>query len=424
MKVLLVAHTCRPVGASEPGSAWNWALHLSQYHEVGMLCHPQYRAEADAALPQTGHAFRICYVALPRPIDPWNPERGERGLRLHYMLWQHAALRRARELHREYRFDLVHQVGLGSVGAPSPFWRLGIPAVWGPLGGGQTAPAAFRRYFGAHWRNEVMRTWRVRSLPYWPPLRRTVSHSAVVMATNYETMDVLRRAGARNPILFADSGPDCDSLRRPVLPRPDRSETLLIWAGRLEAHKALPIGLEALAKVDARVRLQVAGGGPLRAEWEALSRSLGLESKVEFLGKMEVEDLLRRFRQADGFLFTSLRDSTGSVVWQAMAEGLPAITLDHQGAGALIPASAALKVKVSSPEITVPALTRAIEDFARMGPARAAMGNAARLAATRNSWPERAARMSEQYERIACAAPSRQTSASRRAASPAGVRNL
>src|ERR1051326_598550 len=115
MRVLLVAHTCRPVGASDPGSAWNWALHLAVRHNVTLVCHPQYRAETDPALAHAANPFRIVYAELPRLIDPWKPERSERGLRLHYMLWQRAALRCAARLHAEHPFDIVHQVGLGSV---------------------------------------------------------------------------------------------------------------------------------------------------------------------------------------------------------------------------------------------------------------------------------------------------------------------
>lgn len=406
MRVLLVAHTCKPVGASEPGSAWNWALHLAEHHDVSLLCHPQYRAETDLALLRAANPFRIVYVELPDLIDPWKPERGERGLKLHYLLWQHAALRRARQLHKERPFDIVHQVGLGSVSAPSPFWRLGIPLVWGPLGGGQTPPSLFRRYFGKDWRNEVGRSWRLRALPYWPSLRRTVANAALVMATNHETLAILRRAGARDPLLFPDSGVEPATLGQPRPQRKAGTETVLIWAGRLQAHKGLPFGLEALAKVTSPVRLLVAGEGLHRRDWEQLTGRLGLQQKVEFLGMLQPAELRRRFQEADGFLFTSLRDSTGSVIWQALAEGLPIITLDHHGVGALVPETAALKVPVKTPEITLAALTDAIETFARMGSKRAAMSEAAVRLASANSWPKRAVAVTRHYERIVTSARS------------------
>ena len=400
MRVLLVAHTCRPVGGSEPGAAWNWALHLSRFHEVVLLSHTQHREEADTALRAAGAPFHIHWVELPQSIDPWDSHGDERGHKLHYMLWQRLALRHARKLNSERRFDLVHQVGLGSVSAPSPYWRLGIPAIWGPLGGGQVAPPAFRSYFGERWRREWVRAYRVRSLPYWPSLRRTVARTAVVMGTNYETLDVLKRAGAGCPLLFPDSGVDSEALETPIVPWAGQTETVLLWAGRLEPHKALPLGLEALAKTRSRVRLRVAGGGISLSEWEQASRRLGVADRVQFLGNLTAADLRREYQHADGFLFTSLRDSTGSVVWQAMEEAVPVITLDHQGVGALLTDDVALKVPVTSPATTVASLAAAIDRFAEMGPERASMRAAARRLAASNSWPNRASAVTRMYKEV------------------------
>jgi glycosyltransferase involved in cell wall biosynthesis len=125
-----------------------------------------------------------------------------------------------------------------------------------------------------------------------------------------------------------------------------------------------------------------------------------LQDRVEFLGLLKSDELHRRFQEADGFLFTSLRDSQGSVVWEALGEGLPVITLDHQGVGALVPKDAALKVPVETPEITLAGLTAAIEEFARMGPRRAEMSEAALRAAAGNVWQKRAATVTRYYEQI------------------------
>ena len=48
---------------------------------------------------------RFVYVDLPPAIRRW--KRGQRGVRLYYLLWQRAALQQARRLHCESRFDLV-----------------------------------------------------------------------------------------------------------------------------------------------------------------------------------------------------------------------------------------------------------------------------------------------------------------------------
>ena len=328
LRVLLVGHICSPDLGSEPGFIWNWAWHLSDRHDVWVIAHPLCRAAVETAMAQhRDRALRFVWVELPKRWDPWDPARGERAIHLHYMLWQRAALAQARRLHATQGFDVVHHVGWGTVNAPPALWRLGAPFVWGPLGGGQAAPLRFGRYLGKGVLREAARTVRRHMMPFSPPLRRAVANSAVILATNGETVEVLRRAGASRVDLFLDGGVRADQFveRQRVRRAGDRLE--LMWAGRLEPRKALPLALEALARLpDVPVRLRIAGEGPLRAAYERQAAALGLSDKVHFLGLVPRAALLRDFfATSDAFLFTSLQDSFGSVVIEAMAAGLPVL---------------------------------------------------------------------------------------------------
>ena len=42
------------------------------------------------------------------------------------------------------------------------------------------------------------------------------------------------------------------------------------------------------------------------------------------------------FFESDVFVFTSLRDTTGSVVLEALAAGVPVVAPDHQGVGDVV----------------------------------------------------------------------------------------
>jgi glycosyltransferase involved in cell wall biosynthesis len=400
LRVLLVGHICSPDLGSEPGFIWNWAWHLSDRHDVWVIAHPLCRAAVETAMAQhRDRALRFVWVGLPKRWDPWDPARGEQAIHLHYMLWQRAALAQARRLHATQCFDVVHHVGWGTVNAPPALWRLGAPFVWGPLGGGQAAPLRFGRYLGKGILREAARTVRRHMMPFLPPLRRAVANSAAILATNRETVAVLRRAGASRVDLFLDGGVRADQFveRRRVRRLGDPLE--LIWAGRLEPRKALPLALEAMARLsDLPVRLRIAGEGPLRAAYEQRAAALGLSDKVQFLGLVPRAELLHDFfATSDAFLFTSLQDSFGSVVIEAMATGLPVLGLDHQGFGAMIPEQGAIKIPVTGPAATIQGLADGIRALAASPDLGQRMGEAARRHAASESWSRRVDRMTEIY---------------------------
>jgi hypothetical protein len=209
---------------------------------VDLVAFPQYREEVEAFLAQHPNpSLRVHWVTLSG-WDPWDLARGERGIRLHYLLWLGKAYRLVKNLASEARFPvLVHHVSLVTVSAPPPP-SPSFPLVWGPVGGGQRAPRAFRSLFGRDWPKEVLRSLRVASLPWWPGWRSKVAGVSLVLATNRETLELLRRGGARRTELFLDSGvPPGFGLGAPPHAPREPGPLRLLWAGCFEPIKALPL---------------------------------------------------------------------------------------------------------------------------------------------------------------------------------------
>jgi glycosyltransferase involved in cell wall biosynthesis len=108
------------------------------------------------------------------------------------------------------------------------------------------------------------------------------------------------------------------------------------------------------------------------------------------------------FQSCHAFLFTSLRDSFGSVVLEAMAHGLPIVTLNHQGVGTFVPNSAGIKVPVTTPHETIQSLASAIDELSAADDCRRRnMQLAAWTFAKEQTWDHRAEYMSRIYEEVA-----------------------
>jgi glycosyltransferase involved in cell wall biosynthesis len=108
----------------------------------------------------------------------------------------------------------------------------------------------------------------------------------------------------------------------------ERSGICVLGAGRLAEQKRFDRFLRVVARarerVSEKVRVCIAGDGPLRAWLEATAAEVGFKpGEVQFTG--QVDDMLAWYRAADVFLLTSGYEGTPNVVLEAMASGLPVV---------------------------------------------------------------------------------------------------
>lgn len=74
-----------------------------------------------------------------------------------------------------------------------------------------------------------------------------------------------------------------------------------------------------------RVSLRIGGTGPLASQLKKLSRRLGVEKQVAFLGYLDRRSVLREMQGADCFVLSSLEETFGVVLIEALACGTPVI---------------------------------------------------------------------------------------------------
>jgi glycosyltransferase involved in cell wall biosynthesis len=99
--------------------------------------------------------------------------------------------------------------------------------------------------------------------------------------------------------------------------------------GRLRYYKGLDTLLHALVSLP-DVGLSVVGEGAMRSEWEELAASLGVASRVRFVGEVNDVALPGIYHQATAFVLPSnaRSESFGTVLLEAMASGLPCVTTE------------------------------------------------------------------------------------------------
>jgi glycosyltransferase involved in cell wall biosynthesis len=389
MKVLLSAYACEPGLGSEPGLGWHWAVEIARLgHEVHILTRANNVASIKRALTGlAGLPLSVHGYDLPRSLRWW--KRGRRGLYLYYLLWQWGVWRRARALHRASAFDLVHHITFGVYRQPSFMGRLGIPFVFGPVGGGEYAPPALLRSLPLRGRIlERVRLLANRAATADPLVRSTLRRALLICCNTPETLEQIPRRFHAKCICVHDVAVDADT----VAPVPAAGAgPHFLFAGRLLYWKGIQLALRALVEVRAKLpdtRFTVVGNGRDRAWLERLAKELALGDAVDWRGWIPREELLRIYASHTAFVFPSLHDSGGTVVMEAMAQGLPVICLDLGGPGAILPADCGVKIPARgrTEDEVIADLTSAMVTLATDASLHARLAANALEAARRTTW--------------------------------------
>ncbi len=133
--------------------------------------------------------------------------------------------------------------------------------------------------------------------------------------------------------------------------------------GRLTSEKGQDVLLQALARLDGRRApiLIIIGGGPEQGALREMSRALGVDGRVRFLGvRTDVPEVLRA---ADIVVLPSRYESGGLALMEAMASGLPVIASNIGGVPDLIrDGEEGLLVPAGEPEPLADAIDRVVRD--------------------------------------------------------------
>jgi phosphatidylinositol alpha-1,6-mannosyltransferase len=162
-----------------------------------------------------------------------------------------------------------------------------------------------------------------------------------VIANSQNTANLLLEAGVRSDVIhvvrpgvdsnrFRPQAPGSSDLRHSLASGKD---IVCLSVGRLQRRKGHDLVIQALAAlgpVRSKIRYVIVGDGEERRNLESLVRQYGLETTVEFVGRVSAKDLPSYYAAADIFLQPNRIDGVdfegfGIVFLEAAACGLPVI---------------------------------------------------------------------------------------------------
>jgi len=108
------------------------------------------------------------------------------------------------------------------------------------------------------------------------------------------------------------------------------SEYDIVFAGRLVPYKRIDLLIKAIRFVKKEipdVRVVIIGDGPLRKDLERLAKKLNVHSNTIFAGNIKYRNLIMKLKQSKIFVLPSTYEGFSIAVIEAMACGLPVITV-------------------------------------------------------------------------------------------------
>ncbi|WP_414544540.1 glycosyltransferase family 4 protein [Nostoc sp. CCY0012] len=402
MKVILSAYACRPNMGSDPGIGWNTIKELAKKHQIWVLTRNDNSPFIEAEIEKDSIiGLNFVYCDLPG-AKLW--KKNLLGLHLHYYLWQLQAYFIGRKLHQEIAFDIAQHVTYVTYTYPSFLSLLPIPFIWGPVGGGESAPDAFWQDFNLRGKMyEMLRDFIRWSREHDPFVHLTAKKSVLAWGMTQDTAEKLQKVGAANVQVFSPIGlPKSEIVRLSQCPMPETSPIRFLSIGRLLHWKGFHLGLRAFAQAALpNAEYWIIGDGAESKYLQALAEKLGVAHQVKFWGKLPRDKIFQILGECHALVHPSLHESGGFVCMEAMAAGRPVICLDLGGPALQITQETGFKIPAHTPEQTVHDLAAVMTRLAQDPKLYMFMGKAAQKLARENfSWEVKGQLLAKAYEEI------------------------
>ena len=364
MRLLLAAYCCSPNEGSEPWAGWSLATAAAaDGHDVTVLVEERkFRDAIESHLAaNTGDEAlsRLRFEFIPEKWwahGMWAAGLGYRS----YRWWQRRAVERAKQRHAEQPFDAVQASTIISFREPGFWSELNIPVIWGPIGGTANVPPAMLPAMGSAATKERLRSWLNRRDLSSRRVHAALDTADIVVAATAETRRDLQAIVPR-PVEVVSEIVVPDVVATEPATIKDDHPLRILFSGLHEARKALPLLLNACSRLTIDYELRVLGTGPMTAAWTDEAKRLGVV--VDWAGWVDRDTVADHYRWADVFAFPSVRDTTGTVLLEALGSGLPVVGLDHQGVADVVTPACGRTVPVTDPSGTAATLAAALIDL-------------------------------------------------------------
>lgn len=228
-------------------------------------------------------------------------------------------------------YDVVH--------THSPFTMGSVGATWARQQG-KPVVFTFHTLYHRYLHYVPLPPGVTRSYILWT-LSRYCRRCRHIIAPSRPVAQIVHRFNSQVPCSVVPTGVDVTGFDRADGPAARRrwgiaaDEVVLLYVGRMVAEKNLAFLLHAVAPLlreERKVRLVLAGGGPLIGELRSMAESCGVTDRVVLTGFLDRSELVDLYAGSNLFVFASRTETQGISIAEALSAGLPCVVVGAMGA--------------------------------------------------------------------------------------------
>jgi glycosyltransferase involved in cell wall biosynthesis len=345
LSVLILAYSISPVRGSEYSVGWNHVWKLCEHCDLTVLYglsgpHMGDVSEIESYLSENGAIPNVKFISVKPNLLAQianSPNRNGKlvySFYIAYRIWHAQAARRAREIIATEQIDLVHYLCPIGYREPGFLWKIDRPYVWGPVGG--MTPTLHLKGAPRPWKAKAKvaakNLLNITQLTTSRRVARALSRADVVVSATTENGKVMRSRFGTEALHIPENAILDEWLRPTVTARASHDDLNLIWIGTLDYRKSPDLLIDVMSRItNDNWRLDIVGDGPLAGVAKAAAANKGLAEKINFHGQLPRSEVLELLTRSDLHLITSMGEGNPTVIWEAMAVGVPTMALNHCG---------------------------------------------------------------------------------------------
>ena len=335
MTILYIAFSCNPYNGTEDRLGWYIPYYASKENNVIIITKEEQREAIERFRKESRcDGLTVVYVDIPaiyKKIFKGPLYSGRQSI------WNDRAYKEAIRICEMQQVDIIHQV------TPVEFRSIGkygsikdVTYVCGPVGGGESGPRQLEKYMKGGRLLETVRAFANEYYKLKYRLDGRIERCNMLLFANRETRDFLISSEKRAKYQIMT---ELGSLERRANEQKTHDVFTILTGGRLIYRKGFDYLFDAVELIPEKYEFNIVlvGDGPLYGHLKKrVENSELLGKRVIMRGRIPHIEMEQEYRQSDLFFMPSLRETTGSVILEALENGVPVSAMGRYGAAVIL----------------------------------------------------------------------------------------